>query len=328
LVNGSTLYAGGSFNSIGGVVRNNLASVDAETGTVTSWDPKSNRSVFAIAKGQNTIFVGGIFDRMGGGGPGGQDRHCLAAFDEASGELKPWDPGAEYWVNALAVAGNTVFAGGLFTVLAGTPRNNVAAIDAATGAATAWNPNADAEVSALALSGSDLYVGGRFGTIDGLARRSIAVVDTGSGHASNKWNAHGDRIVLTLLAGDKMLYAGGIFGSMGRLPTANVAAIQLEHVQLPKNPFGLENLIALAPISPNPVQHSATIHFETSRAVPVSLAIYDLQGRQVASILNHALSPPGFHTVSISADGLRPGCYLCRLRAENTTAVRRFVVLR
>src|SRR5205823_13582820 len=46
---GNTLYVGGFFNSIGGRQSSSLASVDATTGIASSWHPRLNGSVSALA---------------------------------------------------------------------------------------------------------------------------------------------------------------------------------------------------------------------------------------------------------------------------------------
>jgi len=48
-------------------------------------------------------------------------------------------------VHALAVAGDIIYAGGVFSSVGGVTRNHIAALDAATGKATDWNPNANGE---------------------------------------------------------------------------------------------------------------------------------------------------------------------------------------
>jgi hypothetical protein len=81
-------------------------------------------------------------------------------------------------VEALAVSGTTVYAGGGFGSIGGQTRNNIAALDAATGNATAWNPNADMPpVFALAVSGTTVYVGGWFTRIGGQRRPNFAQFD-------------------------------------------------------------------------------------------------------------------------------------------------------
>jgi hypothetical protein len=48
-VSGSTVYAGGSFSSIGGQTRNNIAAISISTGSATSWNPNAGDIVDALA---------------------------------------------------------------------------------------------------------------------------------------------------------------------------------------------------------------------------------------------------------------------------------------
>ena len=191
-VAGSTVYAGGYFDRIGGEARNNLAALDQGTGEATAWDPDATNSllpcgspghpyypipyacgssaVTALAIAGSTVYAGGSFDRIGG-----EVRNRLAAIDRATGNPTAWDPDPSVdsnpgaVINALAVSGSTVYAGGWFTTIGGKARNNLAAVDRATGQATGWNPkpNVDRDegpsVAALAVSGSTVYAGGTFG---------------------------------------------------------------------------------------------------------------------------------------------------------------------
>ena len=54
-VSGSTVYAGGSFTSIGGQHRNRIAALDATSGLATSWNPRSNGSVLALRVSGSTV---------------------------------------------------------------------------------------------------------------------------------------------------------------------------------------------------------------------------------------------------------------------------------
>lgn len=79
---------------------------------------------------------------------------------------------------------------------------------------------------------------------------------------------------------------------------------------------------------PNPFRASATIRFALPAAGPVSLAVFDVQGRRVASLLDHALRPAGMNEVSVRPDGWRDGFYFCRLEAGDATAIQKMVLLR
>jgi hypothetical protein len=69
-VPGSTVYAGGSFSSIGRESRSNIAALDATTGAAAAWNPNANDSVLALAVAGSTVYAGGSFSSIGG-----VDRH-------------------------------------------------------------------------------------------------------------------------------------------------------------------------------------------------------------------------------------------------------------
>ncbi|HVP15659.1 MAG TPA: hypothetical protein VMS88_08945, partial [Terriglobales bacterium] len=136
-VDGSTVYAGGYFTSIGGQTRNHIAALDATTGAATDWNPNANDAVDALALSGSTVYAGGYFTSVGG-----QVRLGVAALDATTGAATAWsaDVGnAPYYpymwarVLALAVSGSAVYAGGYFTSIGGQARNCIAALDATTG---------------------------------------------------------------------------------------------------------------------------------------------------------------------------------------------------
>jgi trimeric autotransporter adhesin len=321
---GNNLYAGGNFNSIGGKVRNHLAALDVTTAAIGDWDPKSNGSVFAIAMSGNTIYVGGLFSRMGG--PGGQTRKSIAALDGKTGAATPWNPNCDLWVDALAVSGNVVYAAGRFDSIGGAARNNIAALDTSSGATTSWNPDADGEVYALAAAGNTVYAGGWFENIGEERRFSIAGLAATTGLAT-AWDAKGDRIVHTLSLSGDQLYAGGIFGSMDLIPCTNLASISVP-AQFARSLDDLRgHSIAMEPVTPNPARQSATIRFSLSTAAAVNLRIYDLEGRRVATLLDHDMRLAGEYEVPIRTSAWRTGYYFCRLQAGSASVTRKILVL-
>ena len=67
-VRGSTVYVGGGFTTLGVQTRHMLAEVDASTGAPTGWNPGANGAVraFLPSHTDNTVFVGGSFEQIGG----------------------------------------------------------------------------------------------------------------------------------------------------------------------------------------------------------------------------------------------------------------------
>ncbi|MSV72879.1 MAG: hypothetical protein F2881_06165, partial [Actinobacteria bacterium] len=128
-VSGSTVYVGGTFDTIGSTTRNNLAAIGTD-GTLAAWNPNvvtvnNSPSVRSLAVSGSTVYVGGNFSAISG-----SDRNNLAAID-SDGTATAWDPNPDAGVSALAVSGSTVYVGGDFSTIgtsASTPRSRLAAI--------------------------------------------------------------------------------------------------------------------------------------------------------------------------------------------------------
>ena len=112
-------FIGGTFTAVGGLARTNLAQIDS-SGAVTAWAPAANSTVYALALSGTTLYAGGGFTAITPAGGSATTRNRLAALTTAdTGSLAAWDPNADDTVNALAVSGHTVYAGGGFTTLTG-----------------------------------------------------------------------------------------------------------------------------------------------------------------------------------------------------------------
>ena len=66
---------------------------------------------------------------------------------------------------------------------------------------------------------------------------------------------------------------------------------------------------------PNPFNPTTEISFQLTAVSQASLVVYDLLGREVATLVNEKL-PPGDYERSFDGDGLASGIYLCRIRVE------------
>jgi hypothetical protein len=233
-VSGSAVYLAGYFSSLGGVVRHSIAAISAIDGSATGFDPNAAgfnggiATVYALAVSGSTVYAGGYF-----GAIGGQSRASIAALNVADGSSTSWDPSAHYFtgpavVEALAVAGSTIYASGVFTTIGGQTRNNLAALNAADGTATTWDPNPNSEVATLAVSGQLVYVGGFFTSIGGQTRNKIAALSVSDGTATS-WDpdATNSANVLALAISGSTIYAGGNFPSIHGVPRQNIAGINL-----------------------------------------------------------------------------------------------------
>lgn len=229
-VQGDTIYVGGNFEVIGGADRISLASVDASTGSATSWSPRPNfdHDVVALAVSGGVVYVGGTFTTMGPW----QARGCFAAFDLATGALKNWDPKDNGTVaRAMIVSGGKVYVAGDFTFIGGQPRSGIAALDTLTGAALPWNPGADNWIYTMIQGDSSLYVGGAFLIIGGQPRRFAAALDTATG-LSTAWNPDPDDYVTALARRGETVYVGGLFQHVAGTPRSYLAAVDASTAKL------------------------------------------------------------------------------------------------
>jgi len=226
-ISGSTVYAGGTFNNIGGQSRNNIAALDTSTGIATNWDPNANNPIWTLTVSGSTVYAGGRFNTIGG-----QTRNYIAALDASTGNATVWDPNAtpisvSNEVSALVVSGSTVYAGGRFNSIGGQSRNNIAALDSTTGNATDWNPDAEDNVTALVVSDTIIYAGGKFNNIGGQTRNNIAELDDATGNATI-WNPSATGgFVRALAVFESTVYVGGSFTKINKNPRQGFAEFDL-----------------------------------------------------------------------------------------------------
>ncbi len=90
---------------------------------------------------------------------------------------------------------------------------------------------------------------------------------------------------------------------------------------------GLPLEFGLAQNYPNPFNPSTTIPFSVDRTSLVSLKIYDVLGREVATVVSEQLSP-GRYSARWDASGLPSGVYMYRLQAGSSTAVKSLLLVR
>lgn len=83
----------------------------------------------------------------------------------------------------------------------------------------------------------------------------------------------------------------------------------------------------LEPNYPNPFNPSTEIRFSLPEAMPVTLVVYDVLGREVARLLDGTLEA-GMHRVRWNASSLPNGVYLYRLEAGSFTKTQRMTLVK
>jgi IPT/TIG domain len=239
-----TVYAGGAFTVIGGLIRHNIAAIDTDPasptyGQPTDWDPDADAAVSALALSGTTLYVGGGFTAIGG-----QARTGIAALGttKMTDMATDWDPDADGGVNVLALSGTTLFVGGDFTAIGGQERAGIAALDTTkmTDMATDWDPG-DSGISlrSMAVSGTTVFVGG-WGDYETLCAGPWAIdADPASptyGYSLATWHPGPiqsnpeDRPfpIYALAVSGSTIYVGGEFSMMGLEDRNNIAAVDID----------------------------------------------------------------------------------------------------
>ncbi|WP_104091171.1 PKD domain-containing protein [Arthrobacter sp. GMC3] len=139
---GKRLYVGGSFNSVDGQTRWNLAAFDVASGTLlptTAFKAAVGGSyVNAIAVTDFAVYVGGLI-----GAGNGVVRKGLAAFN-TSGALLAWAPTSDLQVDAMTLTPqkDKLIVAGRFSMINGVVQRGMAALDLSSGSLLPWQaPN-------------------------------------------------------------------------------------------------------------------------------------------------------------------------------------------
>ena len=85
--------------------------------------------------------------------------------------------------------------------------------------------------------------------------------------------------------------------------------------------------LAIGAAYPNPTRGLAKLDLQLDRALDLRVALYDVVGRQVATLADGPVAA-GETTLELAVDGLAPGVYLLRVEADGQAVVRRMTVLR
>jgi hypothetical protein len=176
---GDRTYIGGSFASLNGIPRANVAAIRGDGTLDPTWKPDTDGVVYAMAASNDgtKIFLGGTFTTVGG-----QAKARLAAVTPDTGALVAgWTGTASDKIRAMATDnGDRLYVGGNFNSVAGRAFPKLAAVSQTTGAAVStFVPRPNGNLIALTVSddGSRVYAGGSFTALNGITRKGNAEIN-------------------------------------------------------------------------------------------------------------------------------------------------------
>ncbi|MEA2168446.1 MAG: hypothetical protein QOF76_1746, partial [Solirubrobacteraceae bacterium] len=162
-LSGSTLFIGGSFSTIAGTARRDLAAVDKATGALTAFNPAwlNNNPPSGLAVAGTHVYVTGFFNDIGGA----HQFNGLAELNAADGTATSWRPGpANGRPGVLAVSpdGGTLYVACSCTFAGNVVRGGIAAFSLSSGALLPLNVEPFATtINTIVQIGNTLYVMGR-----------------------------------------------------------------------------------------------------------------------------------------------------------------------
>jgi Secretion system C-terminal sorting domain len=105
-----------------------------------------------------------------------------------------------------------------------------------------------------------------------------------------------------------------------RNPTGNPVGIEAIGSEIP-------NVYNLSQNYPNPFNPETNIKFSVPKSGLVKLIVYDMSGKEVASLVNQDLNA-GSYTFDFNASALASGTYFYRLAADGFTGVKKMVLVK
>ena len=240
VLSGSDLYAGGYFTTAGGIAATNVAEWNGTAWSavgsgmgghfIAAYDPSC---VTTLAMAGSDLYAGGHFTTAGG----------VTATNIAKWNGSGWSalnlgvgggPNAEPNVTALAVSGNELYVGGIFTVatVAGGQAYCIAKWDGSNWSAVGSGvdggaPGTFTQVSALAVAGGNIYAGGNFTMAGGATANNFAWWN------GNSWTAMGSGLggsppgeypnISALAVSGNDVYIGGNFTTVGSNAVNHIA---------------------------------------------------------------------------------------------------------
>ncbi len=225
-IKGNSLVFGGYFIDPG----MRIASVNINTGALDSWTPDADSYVHALAVNGSSVYVGGVFNAIGG-----VKRSKAGAINLLNGELTCWNPDIDHNgdIRAIAFSNDTVYLAGLFLAVGGVSRKSLAAVNNSNGALLPWKTDMNGSgtggsIADIIVHGNELIVAGGFNTTGYVVNRLASFYRNLNTNNTRPWNpgflGTGAEYLNSILLKGDTLYAAGKFTQVDGQPRNNLAA--------------------------------------------------------------------------------------------------------
>jgi len=140
-----------------------------------------------------------------------------------------------------------------------------------------------------------------------------------SSEAGNFRYAQWDKDKYLIIMGDLSIQKlGGIFNRVWKYSVDGVTTVVRENKPLPEN-------FSLSQNYPNPFNPKTTIEFQVAKSGFVSLKVYDIMGREIATLVNEGLSA-GSYKAPFDGSRLSSGVYFYTLQTDGFAGSKKMIL--
>lgn len=150
-----------------------------------------------------------------------------------------------------------------------------------------------------------------------MAQDSVFAWANGNGVING--NVYVDSYQLTYTPGNAQ-FGSLIFDDLRAVNQGKATSAELSATEVPTR-------LSLEQNYPNPFNPSTNINFGLPDAGVITLKVYDMLGREVATLIDGYQSE-GFHSISFDASSLSSGVYLYRLITPNSSVVKKMTLIK
>lgn len=225
------ILIGGAFTTVGGVIRNHIARLNADGTLDTGFNPNVGGNVNSMAvQGDGKIVIGGDFTTVGGSA-----RNLIARLNSDGTLDTGFNPSVDGITpsiySTLIQPDGKIVVGGNFTTVGGVTRNNIARINSDGTLDSSFNPNVDGTVNSTAMQGDGkIIIGGNFFNVSATPRIYVARLNS-NGTLDSGFNANVSSysgVYCTTLQSDGKVIFGGYFQTVGGVTRNYIARVNAD----------------------------------------------------------------------------------------------------